>query len=87
VSTAALAGLALFFPLVMLMQVLSAGAMGGGVSSALGGLARRVGHWPTLPVEEIDERAEHGVGCFRHQRMPGGRELHDLRAGHGLREG
>lgn len=34
-GTAALAGLALVFPLVMLMQMLSAGAMGGGVSSAL----------------------------------------------------
>ncbi|MDH3320318.1 MAG: MATE family efflux transporter [Betaproteobacteria bacterium] len=34
-GTAALAGLALVFPLVMLLQMLSAGAMGGGVSSAL----------------------------------------------------
>jgi putative MATE family efflux protein len=34
-GTAALAGLALVFPLVMLMQMLSTGAMGGGVSSAL----------------------------------------------------
>ena len=34
-GTAALAGIALVFPLVMLMQMLSAGAMGGGVSSAL----------------------------------------------------
>jgi putative MATE family efflux protein len=34
-GTAALAGLALVFPLVMLLQMTSAGAMGGGVSSAL----------------------------------------------------
>lgn len=34
-GTDALAGLALVFPLVMLLQMLSAGAMGGGVSSAL----------------------------------------------------
>lgn len=34
-GTDALAGLALVFPLVMLLQMVSAGAMGGGVSSAL----------------------------------------------------
>ena len=34
-GTAALAGLALAFPLVMLMQMMSAGAMGGSVSSAV----------------------------------------------------
>lgn len=34
-GTAPLAGLALVFPLVMLMQMTSAGAMGGGVSSAI----------------------------------------------------
>jgi putative MATE family efflux protein len=34
-GTDALAGLALVFPLVMLLQMLSAGAMGGGVSSAV----------------------------------------------------
>lgn len=34
-GTASLAGLALVFPLVMLMQMMSAGAMGGGVSSAV----------------------------------------------------
>lgn len=34
-GTAPLAGIALVFPLVMLMQMLSAGAMGGGVSSAI----------------------------------------------------
>src|ERR671919_2587820 len=34
-GTAPLAGLALVFPLVMLLQMTSAGAMGGGVSSAI----------------------------------------------------
>lgn len=34
-GTPALAGLALCFPLVMLMQMMSAGAMGGGISSAV----------------------------------------------------
>jgi putative MATE family efflux protein len=34
-GTAALAGVALVFPVVMLMQMMSAGAMGGGVSSAI----------------------------------------------------
>ncbi len=34
-GTAALAGLALVFPLLMLLQMMSAGAMGGGVSSAV----------------------------------------------------
>lgn len=43
-GTAALAGVALVFPLVMLMQMMSAGAMGGGISSAIAralGSARR----------------------------------------------
>lgn len=35
IGTAALAGMALVFPLVMLQQMMSAGAMGGGVSSAV----------------------------------------------------
>jgi putative MATE family efflux protein len=34
-GTTALAGIALVFPMIMLMQMLSAGAMGGGVSSAV----------------------------------------------------
>src|SRR3954463_16213230 len=34
-GTAPLAGLALVFPLIMLLQMSSAGAMGGGVSSAI----------------------------------------------------
>src|SRR6266699_2682034 len=34
-GTDALAGVALVFPLVMLMQMMSAGAMGGGISAAV----------------------------------------------------
>src|SRR5580704_8195644 len=34
-GTAALAGVALVFPVVMLMQMMSAGAVGGGISSAV----------------------------------------------------
>src|SRR2546426_2657893 len=34
-GTAALAGVALVFPVMMLMQMMSAGAMGGGISSAI----------------------------------------------------
>ena len=34
-GTDALAGMALVFPVVMLMQMISAGAMGGGISSAI----------------------------------------------------
>src|SRR5262249_5821096 len=34
-GTASLAGVALVFPVVMLMQMMSAGAMGGGISSAI----------------------------------------------------
>src|SRR5262245_18770507 len=39
-GTDALAGMALVFPVVMLMQMISAGAMGGGISSAI---ARTIG--------------------------------------------
>src|SRR5438094_8508584 len=44
-GTDALAGVALVFPVVMLMQMMSAGAMGGGISSAVAralGAGRRV---------------------------------------------
>ena len=54
-GTAALAGVALAFPLVMLMQMMSAGAMGGGISSAVAralGARRRV---------DADALALHGL--------------------------
>src|SRR5262245_49831895 len=41
-GTEALAGVSLVFPLIMLMQTMSAGGMGGGVASAVA----RLGRWP-----------------------------------------
>ena len=61
-GTAPLAGLALVFPLVMLLQMTSAGAMGGGVSSAI---ARSLGAGdPALRVESCPQRR--GVSRRRH---------------------
>ena len=45
-GTDALAGVALVFPVVMLMQMMSAGAMGGGIASSI---ARALGAGP-LPM-------------------------------------
>jgi putative MATE family efflux protein len=49
-GTAPLAGLALVFPLVMLLQMTSAGAMGGGVSSAI---ARALGRGDTPAARRL----------------------------------
>jgi len=49
-GTTHLAGLALVFPLVMLMQMMSAGAMGGGVSSAI---ARALGAKDTARASDL----------------------------------
>jgi putative MATE family efflux protein len=54
-GTAALAGVALVFPLVMLMQMMSAGAMGGGISSAV---ARALGGGRR---EDAEALAFHGL--------------------------
>jgi Na+-driven multidrug efflux pump len=54
----ALAGMALVFPLFMLMQMISAGAMGGGVSSAI---ARAIGG---KRHEEADALVLHGLVIF-----------------------
>src|SRR5215831_11654055 len=54
-GTGALAGVALVFPLVMLMQMMSAGAMGGGVSSAV---ARALGAGRR---DEAESLAAHAV--------------------------
>ncbi len=49
-GTDALAGVTLVFPGVMLMQMMSAGAMGGGVSSAIArALGRAAARMPTPP--------------------------------------
>jgi putative MATE family efflux protein len=49
-GTASLAGLALVFPIVMLMQMMSAGAMGGAISSAM---ARSLGAGNTARAEAL----------------------------------
>jgi putative MATE family efflux protein len=54
-GTDALAGMALVFPLVMLMQMISAGAMGGGISSAI---ARAIGGGRR---DEADALVLHGI--------------------------
>jgi putative MATE family efflux protein len=54
-GTDALAGVAMVFPLLMLMQMMSAGAMGGGISSAI---ARALGGRRTL---EADALAVHAM--------------------------
>jgi putative MATE family efflux protein len=54
-GTAALAGVALAFPVVMLMQMMSAGAMGGGISSAI---ARALG---ARRREDADALALHAL--------------------------
>src|SRR5262247_702884 len=49
-GTDALAGVALVFPLVMLMQMMSAGAMGGGISSSI---ARALGSGRRADAEAL----------------------------------
>ena len=49
-GTAALAGVALVFPVVMLMQMMSAGAMGGGISSAI---ARALGRGSRVDADAL----------------------------------
>ena len=54
-GTAPLAAMALVFPMVMLQMMLSAGAMGGGVSSAI---SRAFGDEPQPGFEETIRRTE-----------------------------
>ena len=74
-GTDALAGVALVFPGVMLMQMMSAGAMGGGVSSAI---ARALGAGRREDADAtILARADHRRGLravlHRHRASPPGR--------------
>lgn len=76
-GTAALAGVALVFPLIMLMQMTSAGAMGGGISSAV---ARALGGRQT---ERAAALAWHALliaivmgGLFTVAALAGGRILY-----------
>src|ERR1700730_5395731 len=59
-GTAALAGVALVFPVVMLMQMMSAGAMGGGISSAV---ARALGAGRRNDADALSSHAL-GIGMI-----------------------
>ena len=83
-GTAALAGVALVFPLVMLMQMMSAGAMGGGISSAI---ARALGAGRR---SDADALALHALvialvfgGSFTIALLAGGRGLYAAMGGSG----
>src|SRR5271156_5888676 len=83
-GTDALAGIALVFPTVMLMQMMSAGAVGGGISSAV---ARALGAGKR---EDADRLAVHaiaiGIGfaaVFSAAVLIGGRALYAAMGGSG----
>src|SRR5204863_8399297 len=83
-GTDALAGVALVFPVVMLMQMMSAGAMGGGIASAI---ARALGGRRRA---EADALALHalvialGLGAvFTIGMLGGGRWLYQAMGGNG----
>ncbi len=62
-GTEALAGVALVFPVVMLMQMMSAGAMGGGISSAIAralGGGRRADA-DALAIHALSSRSSSGL--------------------------
>ena len=83
-GTEALAGVALVFPLLMLMQMMSAGAMGGGISSAI---ARALGGGRR---DDADALALHAVAiaigfglAFTVTLLAGGRWLYGAMGGSG----
>jgi putative MATE family efflux protein len=83
-GTAALAGVALVFPLLMLMQMMSAGAMGGGISSAV---ARALGGGRRA---DADSLAIHALAiavlfglAFMLVLLTGGRRLYAAMGGSG----
>jgi len=83
-GTAALAGIALVFPAVMLMQMMSAGAVGGGIASAV---ARALGGGRR---EDADRLAVHAVAisiavalAFSIAALLGGRALYSAMGGSG----
>ena len=85
-GTDALAGVALVFPVVMLMQMMSAGAMGGGISSAV---ARALGAGRRADANAL---ALHALAIavifglfFMLAMLGGGRWLYAPWAGKGLR--
>ena len=83
-GTAALAGVALVFPAVMLMQMMSAGAVGGGISSAV---ARALGSGRR---DDADRLAVHAIAIaisfavvFSAATLIGGRALYSAMGGSG----
>jgi putative MATE family efflux protein len=83
-GTAALAGVALAFPLVMLMQMMSAGAMGGGISSAIAralGAGRRADA-DALALHALVIALAFGAG-FTIALLAGGRALYAAMGGSG----
>lgn len=83
-GTDALAGMALVFPIVMLMQMTSAGAMGGGIASAIARAlgARRRGDADALVWHAIVIALGFGV-AFTFALWLGGRWLYTLMGGTG----
>jgi putative MATE family efflux protein len=83
-GTDVLAGVALVFPVVMLMQMMSAGAMGGGISSAvaraLGGGRR--GDADALALHALIIGLVFGL-AFTAALLPGGRWLYAVMGGRG----
>src|SRR5919206_4855917 len=83
-GTAALAGVALVFPVVMLMQMMSAGAMGGGISSAI---ARALGAGRRADADALALHAlaiALGFGLvFMLALLGGGRRLYAAMGGNG----
>jgi len=83
-GTDALAGVALVFPVVMLMQMMSAGAMGGGISSAIAralGGGRR-GDADLLVLHALVIAVAFGLG-FTLAALGGGRWLYGVMGGRG----
>ena len=83
-GTDALAGVALVFPLVMLMQMMSAGAMGGGISSAIAralGAGRR-SDADALALHALAIAVVFGLG-FMLAVLGGGRRLYAAMGGSG----
>ena len=60
-GTDALAGVALVFPVVMLMQMMSAGAMGGGIASSI---ARALGAGRRADANALSVQIELQADCF-----------------------
>ncbi|HXD51141.1 MAG TPA: MATE family efflux transporter, partial [Burkholderiales bacterium] len=83
-GTDALAGVALVFPALMLMQMMSAGAMGGGISSAIARAvgAKRNADANALVVHALIIAAALGL-TFSIAMLAGGRALYTLMGGRG----